>query len=137
DLETICLMCLQKEAKKRYPSAQALADDLHRFLGGEAVHARRTGLWERGIKYAKRRPARFTIFCGTPIAFALLAAALIYAVGKERQAVANERVAHAAEERAREKELQARRQAYRAQLSRAWDKWQETQIGMAEELLDD
>jgi serine/threonine-protein kinase len=57
DLETICLKCLQKEPRQRYASAQALGDDLRRFLAGEPVQARPTPAWVRGLKWAKRRPA--------------------------------------------------------------------------------
>ena len=61
DLETICLKCLQKEPRRRYGSAEELADDLRRYLDGRPIHARRTPLWERGAKWARRHPTTATL----------------------------------------------------------------------------
>ncbi|HEX3152200.1 MAG TPA: protein kinase [Gemmataceae bacterium] len=56
DIETICLKCLEKLPRKRYASAADLANDLHRFLEGRPIIARPTRFWEKGLKWAKRRP---------------------------------------------------------------------------------
>src|SRR5262249_41388387 len=56
-LESICLKCLQKDPRRRYPSAEALAADLDRWLDGKPIQARRSGLVERGVKWVGRNLA--------------------------------------------------------------------------------
>jgi serine/threonine protein kinase len=56
-LEMICLRCLEKSRGQRYVSADALADDLERFLQGEPVEARRLPPVQRAIRWARREPA--------------------------------------------------------------------------------
>src|SRR4029077_2664426 len=57
DLQTICLKCLEKEPSRRYQNAVDLAQDLRRSLDGQPILARRVRPWERGWKWAMRRPA--------------------------------------------------------------------------------
>ena len=66
DLSTICLKCLEKDPKRRYSSALALAEDLEHWLKHEPIQARRTGIFTRGRKWVRRNPTS-----------ALLAASLI------------------------------------------------------------
>src|SRR2546421_3406313 len=66
DVSTICLKCLEKDPKRRYASALALAEDLERWLKHEPILARRTGLITRGRKWVRRNPTS-----------ALLAASLV------------------------------------------------------------
>jgi len=77
DLATVCLKCLQKAPSKRYASAEALADDLRRFLDGQPILARQTPAWERTLKWARRRPALAALYA---VSAAALMAVLLYNV---------------------------------------------------------
>ncbi|MEM1056785.1 MAG: serine/threonine-protein kinase [Bacteroidota bacterium] len=54
DLDTVVLKALEKEPARRYPTAQALADDLHRWLGGLAVEARPATAGYRMGRFVRR-----------------------------------------------------------------------------------
>jgi hypothetical protein len=68
DLETVCLRCLEKEPARRYTTAGDLADDLERFLRHEPIRARPAGWVERGVKWARRRPAQAALVGVTLVA---------------------------------------------------------------------
>src|SRR6476469_8751748 len=57
DLSTVCLKCLEKDPKRRYSSALALAEDLGRWLKHEPIVARHTGVIARGRKWVRRNPS--------------------------------------------------------------------------------
>jgi serine/threonine protein kinase/Tfp pilus assembly protein PilF len=79
DLETICLKCLEKDPRKRYASAKELADDLGHFLAGEPIIARPISRWERGVKWARRRPALAALVVVSAVA---ILSALLAGVGR-------------------------------------------------------
>jgi TolB-like protein/Flp pilus assembly protein TadD/predicted Ser/Thr protein kinase len=56
DLSTICLKCLEKDPKRRYSLALALAEDLEHWLKHEPIQARHTGVFARGKKWVQRNP---------------------------------------------------------------------------------
>src|SRR5215510_4247448 len=58
DLSTICLKSLEKDPKRRYSSALALAEDLEHWLKHEPIQARHAGVFARGRKWVRRNPAR-------------------------------------------------------------------------------
>jgi serine/threonine-protein kinase len=73
DISTICLKCLEKDPKRRYSSALALAEDLEHWLKHEPIQARRIGILARSKRWMRRNPT-------TAIA-AVLLVGLVAAVG--------------------------------------------------------
>src|SRR5438874_4504778 len=68
DLETIVARCLESDPSARYQSAGALADDLEHWLRHEPIRARRTGVFIRGRKWARRNPTS-TVLVALLVAF--------------------------------------------------------------------
>ncbi len=62
DLETICLKALARNPARRYGSAAELADDLRRWLNGEAIRARPIGWLERLGRWCRRNPLASSLF---------------------------------------------------------------------------
>ena len=56
DLETIVLKAIEKDPKARYASADAMSEDLRRFLADEPIQARQVSAAERYWRWARRNP---------------------------------------------------------------------------------
>ena len=56
DLSAICLKCLEKDPKRRYSSALALAEDLEHWLKHEPIRAKRSGFFSHARKWVRRNP---------------------------------------------------------------------------------
>jgi len=76
DLSTICLKCLEKDPRRRYSSALALAEDLERWLKHEPILARRTGILTRNKKWVRRNPTG-ALLAGSMLALAAAAGWII------------------------------------------------------------
>ncbi len=75
DLETICLKCLSKEARCRYASALALADDLRRFGEDRPIAARPVARPERILRWLRRNPAATALIVAAALLLGLSSAA--------------------------------------------------------------
>lgn len=62
DLEAVCLRALEKDPLRRYPSAEALANDLSRWLRREPVDARHPPQSERFWRWAQRNQTRAVLY---------------------------------------------------------------------------
>ncbi len=146
DLQVICLKCLEKEPRRRYVSAAALADDLRRWLNGEPIRARPAGALERAVKWSRRRPAAATLIAVSVLA---LAALIGLAVWHDADTQAHNQRLHLEKTRADEqrdradglrseaeqRELVARRYWYVADMNLVQQAWEQNQIGRASALL--
>lgn len=89
DLDAVCLKCLAKSQSDRYASADAMLEDLDRFLSGEPVLARRH-TWRDTLRSAVRRH-RTAVAIAVTAAMALaigLAGTVAFAVQATRESEA-------------------------------------------------
>jgi serine/threonine protein kinase/tetratricopeptide (TPR) repeat protein len=83
DLSTICLKCLEKDPRRRYSSALALAEDLEHWLKHEPIQAHRTGIFTSGKKWLRRNPTTALLFASS-LAFATTLGVIIWKSESER-----------------------------------------------------
>jgi WD40 repeat protein/tRNA A-37 threonylcarbamoyl transferase component Bud32 len=148
DLETICLKCLEKEPAARYGSAAALADDLERWLAGDAIQARRAALPVRVWKWARRRPALagLVVLLVLTVVLALVGAGTLLQLRQtqqerdrageaRRQAEQAEQVAAAERDRARFQKERAEMARHAFQMEQALRAWRDNDLIRAEQIL--
>jgi WD40 repeat protein/tRNA A-37 threonylcarbamoyl transferase component Bud32 len=134
DLETICLKCLEKAPERRYPSAEALADDLQRFVDGRTIRARPVGPAEWAARWARRNPLPAAL---TAAVVLVGLAGLAGVLWKWREAVAEAAAAEAASADARGHARAERWERYRSDIIAAGSALQVDDAGGARRALDD
>jgi pimeloyl-ACP methyl ester carboxylesterase len=87
DLETICLKALEKDPERRYQSAGAMADDLHRYLNRFAINARRVGPIARLVKLTRRHKL-VTVACGVILLLMVIAGITTWLYHQSQQEIA-------------------------------------------------
>ncbi len=122
DLATICMKCLQKDPRRRYSDAGALAEDLRRFRAGEPIHARPIGLGQRSWKWARRHPSTAALLAVVGFALGAIVFGNLWYTGllqnETRRAHEKETESEAAAQEAQKQKAEVFRQAelYRQQL---------------------
>ena len=140
DLETICLKCLQKEPRKRYAGADALAADLRRFLAGKPIQGRRTSLAEQVLRWARRRPGLAAAICALILVTSLGIGGILQQWQAAQMALASENKALGEAKQALQAEAQEREKnentLYHHRVALAYREWSSGNIVLATQLLD-
>ena len=102
DLETIVLKAIDKDRDRRYQTADAMAEDLRRYLADEPIEARQASAAERCARWARRNPANAAL--GGVLAAVLILTTLgsILAAGRFARLAQSERESARSERSARQ-----------------------------------
>jgi WD40 repeat protein len=123
DLETIILKAIDKDPKARYQSAEAMAEDLRRFLADEPIQARQVNATERCWRLARRNPA-LAVLGGVLASVLMLATVIsIVAAGRFARLAADRRTVASKERSARLEAEQARSEASTREQAERWGRY--------------
>ncbi len=133
EVETICLKCLEKDPRKRYATAEDLADDLRRFLEDRPILARRIGRAEWLWRWCRREPVKAALAASLVLAviagFLGVAVQMRRAEGKARDEATERAHAELAEGKALD-------HLYSSRLAQARLQWRLNDIPVARQLLE-
>ncbi len=115
DLETIVLKAIDKDPARRYATADAMSEDLRRFLDDEPIEARRATTAERYARWARRHPAIAVLGAALSAVLVLTTLASLIVARNMSRLAENQRDAARAERWARLEADQARDVAKQAQ----------------------
>ncbi len=73
DLETIALKCLRKDPADRYGTAEALSQDLRRFIRGDPIEARPQATLDKLIRYVVHQRWKLTVVFTTLVLVLIIA----------------------------------------------------------------
>jgi WD40 repeat protein/serine/threonine protein kinase len=116
DLVTIVHKAADRDAARRYASAEEVAVDLQRFLADEPIRARRSSPLERAVRWGRRNP-------GIAVLGAALTAVLVVGMGASLLAAAHFNRLRLNEARAAQNEREARHAAERAGSAERWERY--------------
>jgi WD40 repeat protein len=137
DLETICAKCMAKEANRRFPSAQHLADEIGRWLKGEPIQSRPIKHHERAWLWCRRNPTLAgTVGISAAITFVVLVVAFLRVSAARDQAITQQNIAEDQRNLAEERARVGRQQVYAAHMKLAIQALEEGNATKVNELLD-
>ena len=133
ELETIGLKCLEKEPDRRYPTAQALAEELGRWLENRPILARPVGLADKVWRWCRRKPALASLGAGVIVLLLVVAIGsplALYHINRARLDALEQT------QRAEAEALLTRRNSYAADMNLVQRALEESDLSRALELLD-
>jgi WD40 repeat protein/serine/threonine protein kinase len=139
DLETIVLKAMNPDVAERYQGADALGDDLRRFLADEPIRARRASVRERLLRWARHnRGVALSLLAIFVLLLAGLAGAVYHAEEAE-DAAHREAKGRAEAEAASKREAKLRHSAelrlYAARLALAQHAWADSDVARTRQML--
>lgn len=139
DLATICLTALRRNPAGRYASAALLADDLERWLAGEAVLARPLSRMAKCLRWCRRHPIAATLTATGTAAAVTLAAVFVTGsmmLREERnRALQQEAIARSNAAEATKARDESRLNSYAADIYLAFRAFDDGHLGQARKML--